>query len=623
MCGIAGIIGNDAAELTRSMLQAIKHRGPDDTGLYQDGGCAIGMNRLSILDLSYAAHQPMKSDDGRFTIVYNGEIYNYRELKEGLIKLGYQFNSGSDTEVLLKGYIAYGADILQKIRGMFAFVIWDNQEKTAFGARDHLGIKPFLYHFENGVFTFCSEMKGFLQVPYIPKKLSSKGLQLYLSYGYVGAPYTILDQVFALRPGEYFTISGNELNIASYWDIPAHRKTSLSYDDAKAKVKNLVLDSVKEELVSDVPLGLFLSGGLDSTVVLAAMRDAGKEKIDTFSIGFEKFDASEEEDARIAADFYQTNHHTHIISGKTVAEEFDGFIEAMDQPCIDGLNVYFVSKFTSKNVTVALSGLGPDELFLGYKWQRSAVAPGWFSQPMQTIFTETMPVLHAIWPKRYISVLNYLKQVQNPVEYYTQLNRIFTEKEVAQIIGAAYHPSLNADWVKSYDLPDEQEIYSRISRLDMKLFMGARVLGISDATSMYHSLEVRFPLIDKRLVEFSRTLPPQYKMDLAKAAKIRPWSRYEGNESYEGSGVKRILYEAFKDKLPQGFGTRAKKGFKFPFNQWISTELRQQYADTLNPVNHTGSLKQLVEKLVSRQTDQNKWSIYILVLWLKKYNIEQ
>ena len=243
-----------------------------------------------------------------------------------------------------------------------------------------------------------------------------------------------------------------------------------------------------------------------------------------------------------------------------VAKEFDGYIEAMDQPCIDGLNVYMVSKFTRQNVTVALSGLGPDELFLGYKWQRTAMPPAWFNKPAQQLFGRAFPLLKVIWPKRYIGILDYLKEVKNPLEFYTQINRVLSDREIETLLGHSFDPDLNTKWISDYDSPDEKEIYSRISRLDIKLFMGARVLGISDTTSMYNSLEVRFPLIDKRIVEFSRTIPPHYKMDIAKAARIKPWSNYEGNKSYEGSGVKKILYEAFKNELPSRLGPEPKRG---------------------------------------------------------------
>lgn len=601
MCGIAGIIGNNNTSILTSMLAATRHRGPDDSGTYTDDYCTIGMNRLSILDLSTAGHQPMFSEDKRYVIVYNGEVYNFKSIRADLIKLGYTFHSNSDTEVVLKGYIAYGKNILDRIRGMFAFVIWDTQTQTAFGARDHMGIKPFYYHHENGVFTFCSEIKGILQQPRIKKQVSKDGLRLFLSYGYVGAPYTILNQVFAIKPGECFTIAGNKLSIEQYWDIPSHTPTTLNYQEAKNKLKQLVVDRVNEELVSDVPLGLFLSGGLDSTAVLAAMRLSGKEHIETFSLGFEGFEASEEEDAEIAAKHFKTKHHTHIISGKTVAEEFDGFIDAMDQPSIDGLNVFLVSKFTRQHVTVALSGLGPDELFLGYKWQRSAAAPALINP---IVFNMIEPLLKMITPKRYIGILEYIKNSKDPVSFYSTINRILSDDELKQKSISIYAKQNNLDWVKAYDNNNESDTYSRISRLDMKLFMGARVLPISDATSMYHSLEVRFPLIDKELVEFSRKLPAAYKMDLNKAKHIRPWSKYEGTESYEGSGVKKILYEAFKQELPQGFGTRAKKGFKFPYQQWMHNELKE-----------FDNSREDVAKI------PDGWHKLILVNWLKKHNL--
>jgi asparagine synthase (glutamine-hydrolysing) len=601
MCGIAGIIGNNNSTVLKNMLIATRHRGPDDHGTFTDDHCSIGMNRLSILDLSSAGHQPMFSEDKRFVIVYNGEVYNFIAIRDELKKLGYTFYSNSDTEVVLKGYIAYGKGILNKIRGMFAFVVWDKQTQTAFGARDHMGIKPFYYHHQNGVFTFCSEIKGMLQQPAIKKQVSQDGLRLFLSYGYVGAPLTILKDVFALKPGECFTLSANNLNIEQYWDIPLYLPTDLSYEESKNKLKQLVVDKVNEELVSDVPLGLFLSGGLDSTAVLAAMRLSGKENIETFSLGFEGFEASEEEDAEIAAKYYNTKHHTHIISGKTVAKEFEGFIEAMDQPCIDGLNIYLVSKFTRNHVTVALSGLGPDELFLGYKWQRSAAAPPLIHPKTFKIIS---PALYKIVPKRYLGVLDYIKNSQDAVTFYSSINRTLNDETVSELLHSINVAQKNSEWVNTFDNPEETEIYSRISRLDLKLFMGARVLPISDATSMYHSLEVRFPLIDKEIVEFSRKLPSSYKMNIKKAKHIRPWSKYEGVETYEGSGVKKILYDAFRDQLPPGFGTRAKKGFKFPYQQWIQNELKE--------FNVTTSIANKIP---------DGWHKIILTNWLKKNKI--
>jgi asparagine synthase (glutamine-hydrolysing) len=601
MCGIAGIIGNNKLEILNSMLLATKHRGPDNSGTYADDLCSIGMNRLSILDLSNAGHQPMYSDDKRYVIVYNGEVYNFKSIRVDLIKFGFTFHSNSDTEVVLKGYIAYGKDILNKIRGMFAFVVWDTHTQTAFGARDHMGIKPLYYHQANGEFTFCSEIKGMLQQPSIKKQVSKDGLRLFLSYGYVGAPFTILDNVFALKPGECFNLTKKNLKIETYWDIPQHKPTELSYSEAKEKLKKLVIEKVSEELVSDVPLGLFLSGGLDSTVVLAAMRLNGKEQIETFSLGFEGFEASEEKEAEIAAKHFNTKHNTHIISGKTVAQEFDGFIDAMDQPCIDGLNVYLVSKYTRQNVTVALSGLGPDELFLGYKWQRSAAAPALIN-PL--LYKTIEPLLKKLTPKRYKGILDYIKNSQDPITFYSTINKIISDDELKYLDISIDAKEKNVAWVKSFDNMNESDIFSRVSRLDMKLFMGARVLPISDATSMYHSLEVRFPLIDRELVEFSRTLPASYKMDLDKAKHIRPWSKYEGIESYEGSGVKKILYEAFKSELPQGFGSRAKKGFKFPYQQWMNKELKEFYTTHED-------LAKIPEG----------WHKLILINWLKKHNI--
>jgi asparagine synthase (glutamine-hydrolysing) len=260
-----------------------------------------------------------------------------------------------------------------------------------------------------------------------------------------------------------------------------------------------------------------------------------------------------------------------------------------------------VSKYTKQHVTVALSGLGPDELFLGYKWQRSALAPNYVNNKL---FDSILPILSMLTPKRYNGVIEYFKNVKDPIRFYSNINKILSDEELHQLGFSSKQIEQNKGWVTNYDNSDEKDINSRISRLDMKIFMGARVLPISDATSMYHSLEVRFPLIDKELVEFSRTLPASYKMDLDKAKHIRPWSKYEGIESYEGSGVKKIFYEAFKPELPQGFGSRAKKGFKFPYQQWMNNELKEFYKTHED-------LAEIPEG----------WHKLILINWLKKHNI--
>jgi len=374
MCAIAGIAGyNNGIETVVKMLQAMHHRGPDDRGVFSDNMVILGHNRLSIIDLSKAGHQPMSNSRGNFTIVYNGEIYNYQELKS-LLPDHVALKSNTDTEVIVELWNLLGINLLPKLRGMFAIAIWDHEKQQLVLARDHMGIKPLYYTQINDKIVFASEMKGMLASGLISKKINTKALSDYLANGYIVQPDTIIEDVHMLPPASYLLWDGTEMKIKTYWnvtDIGDYQPNT--EEEAIVEVKQLLTDAVKEETISDRPLGVFLSGGLDSAILVSVLKQSGFSEINTYSIGFEGDDLSEEKEALEAAQFFNTKHLQIQVSDKDIVPYIDEFIKALDQPSVDGLNTWLVSKVTSKYVTVALSGLGGDELFSGYSIDRDII----------------------------------------------------------------------------------------------------------------------------------------------------------------------------------------------------------------------------------------------------------
>jgi asparagine synthase (glutamine-hydrolysing) len=621
MCGIAGIIGRSDKENLLAMLQATRHRGPNDNGVFINDYLSIGMNRLSILDLSHAGHQPMISDDGRYVIVYNGEIYNFKEQRQKLINLGFGFKSNSDTEVVLNLYIKYKEECLNKMRGMFAFVIYDIQTNEVFGARDRMGIKPFLYTLESNRLVFCSEMKGILANSNTKRELDLGSVEQYLISGYITCPYTIIKNVKSLRPGHFFKFSNNTFSEKAYWDLNKSEISEISYVEACTEVKRLVVDSVKEELVSDVPVGIFLSGGLDSNVVTAAMKEADDKQIESFSVNFadNTSEIDETSDSINSAEYYKTNHHSFQISGKDVARDFDDYIVSLDQPSVDGINTYFVSKFSVKNVSVALSGLGGDEIFCGYSWQRYILKnfgknAGFYNNlnPLYKYIRETLPA-------KYSDQIDFRFANSDFSDYYSFMNRIHIPEDVNLILKKEYQSGkyINQELFnrnKLYEFKESDGLLRNAIKADTKLFMASRLLRDGDSTSMLHSIEVRYPLIDHRLVEFVYSLPDNFKLQENSFKNIND-DNFQLN--FKENRVKQLLFDAFKNDLPIYFEKRAKKGFVFPYQKWMEVELKDRFQELLNDntfIFDTQKLKEI--------KSINKWPLFILREWCKCNNIQ-
>ena len=575
MCGIAGVVGSQSKANVASMVRAMHHRGPDDSGLYSDEFISMGMTRLAIIDLSPLGHQPMQSHDGRYWIVFNGECYNFKEVRAKLEKAGDRFISGSDTEVVLQAYCRWGEKCLTELNGMFAFAIWDTLEKKLFAARDHLGIKPFYYTDRNKVFIFGSEIKTLLASGMVEHRIDNEAVFQYFTFGHIQQPKTILQDVQALMPGHYLIWNDNKITIKPYWSLSA-KPSSIGYEDAKEQLKAQIDSSVKMQLVSDRPLGLFLSGGLDSASVLAAMHASGAS-VKTFSIGFNMnpYAKNEANEAKELAEHFGAAHHQIMIDDAIVKNELESFWRALDQPSVDGLNTFLVSKYASEHMTVALSGLGGDELFAGYSrharnlWKLA-------NRNLLLSLADTLIPESALVRKDLIGRWSYMVK-QNVDRSDALRNYTYTRAlaPLSEALGLLSHDLLTKldpqtlffNQYKGLDSLSKTTTLNRILELDMKAFMGSMLLRDMDATSMWHSLEVRFPLIDYKLVEFAFSLPDEYKLDFNPAQKPPG----EGKLSYRQAGNKKILMDVMGPLLPKGFADRPKNGFKLPINVWLKS----------------------------------------------------
>lgn len=627
MCGIAGILTSKCCELNSqldSMLSAMKHRGPDDRGVWIKENAYLGHNRLSIIDLSPAGHQPMASHSGRYVIVYNGEVYNFQELRKELLLQGVSFRSHTDTEVILALWEREGTACISQLRGMFAFAIWDQFEKTLTLVRDRLGIKPLYYAQTLKGFVFASEIKGMLASGLVEKDINPVAISHLLNTGYVQQPDTILSSISVLLPGHLLVLSNNEYHIREYWNFTTAKNECTSEEEAIARTRALVIDAVSEEMISDRPIGVFLSGGLDSTVLLAALRMAGHQHVKTFSVGFDTSQAgmNESDDAGFAANWYGSEHTSIHTTAKDLSDHFDAYISAIDQPSVDGLNTWLVSKFTALYVTVALSGLGGDELFSGYGVDRRMIHErnqyGWFMRSLHN-----SKFLWGLMPDTGIRQrFERWSEKATLSHAYSQWGRLFDERQTGQI-----SPVISKNYLdnvhKSFDKFDPGKKYDdlqRISALHLSTFMRSRLLRDSDAVSMAHSMEVRFPFIDHRIVELAYSLPATWK--IKKIKETARMKKYERENSYEASGIKHILYQAFKDELPLDFGKRPKRGFHLPVQEWLQASLRERIQDSLfagDTFLNKKAVTQTYQSWEQGHIGWNKiWLIYIIEEWINK-----
>jgi asparagine synthase (glutamine-hydrolysing) len=566
MCGIAGIAGladpASARPLIAQMTAAIAHRGPDADGFFVEASVALGHRRLSIIDLSTSANQPISDPSGRYTIVYNGEVYNYRALKAEL--KDFAFQSDSDTDVILAAYQAWGAACLERLNGMFAFAIWDRDQRSLFLARDRLGIKPLYYHEQGEQLVFASEVRALLASGLVPKRMDSASLSEYLRYYSVNAPRTLLAGVQQMPAGHYALWQHGELALTRYWN-PAEAAAEVGdapYEVVKDQVRDLLQAAVERRLMSDVPFGAFLSGGIDSSAIVALMATVSEQPINTFSIVFDEKQFDESPWSSMMAKKYGTTHHPIKLSPADFLRELPQALAAMDHPSGDGLNSYVVSQATKRQgFTVALSGLGGDELFAGYpvfkRYQKLTrlrsfyrVPHGWRSLAGQAVAT--------VYRNHKTARLQELIELEHNrfQQLYPIFRKIYNDREIDRLLGG--HAPAEAVLQSLFspadcDAIDRLPSFSQVSIGEVSTYTQNVLLRDTDQMSMAHALEVRVPFFDHTLVEYALGVPDRLK---------------------EPTYPKKLLVDAMGDLLPHDLVHRKKMGFVFPWDEWMRGELK-------------------------------------------------
>lgn len=568
MCGINGIISktiHDKENRLAAMNQRLAHRGPDDEGVWQEGAVALGHKRLSIIDLSMAGHQPMTSACGRYVMVFNGEIYNFASLKN---QFDYPWRSQTDSEVVLAAWSKLGIKAVDLFKGMFAFAVWDRQEETLTLVRDRMGIKPLYWcHNEKG-FAFSSEVRALLASQVPGRALDEDALVDYLRYQTVQAPNTILKDVQMLLPGTFLTFDAtrNQSTIKTYWSpfSVGGRAEPGSYQQVTSEVRRLFFEAVERRLVSDVPFGAFLSGGIDSSAVVGAMAKVSNHRVDSFNISFAEDDFSEAPYARHVAQMHNTRHHEIHLKPSDFLAMLPDALAAMDHPSGDGPNTWVVSKVTKEaGITMALSGLGGDEVFGGYAiFNRMASLEKyrWLWQLPGGLRSLGGRSLAAIRPGVSSSKIEALLRMPRYdfAEAFAISRQALMDNQLAGIVSRTALPEHNpVKWLREAGISQETGVLTRVSLAEMTTYMQNVLLRDSDQMSMAHALEVRVPFLDHELVEYVLSLPDDLKRPLT---------------------PKKLLVDSLPDLLPDYIVNRPKMGFVFPWRDWLKGEMHA-YAD--------------------------------------------
>ncbi len=577
MCGIAGTYHFDPSHpadpaLLRRMAEQIRHRGPDDEGYHVDRNVGLGFRRLAILDLSKAGNQPMANEDESVWIIFNGEFYGYREHQELLKQKGHRFRSRTDTETILHLYEEFGIDCLARIDGMFAFALWDGRTRELFLVRDRMGIKPLFYYTGKDRLVFGSEIKAILADPSVPREINPGALSGFLSFMTVPAPGTIYQNIFKLLPGHYLRISGSSHRCVQYWDIPTTINDSVTEEEACDSLTNILGSAVRNQLVSDVALGAFLSGGVDSSAVVAMMRKAEFPDIKTFSISFPGSAVDESVFARRVSQLMKSDHREFAVTPDLI-ETLPKLAWFFDEPFAvsSAFATYFLARLARQHVTVALSGDGGDELFAGYPFRysmdRRFSSWKWIPQPVRRtsagILGSIPPFGPSEWRDRLIKLKTYASYFRDDADHaYLRSFTFFNDRQQHDLLkGSNVSDPLNV-LSKHYEKIDHQDIVNKRLYGDMKTSLVDEMLTKVDRMTMASSLEARVPLLDHRLVEFAAALPGRYKI--------------------RGRNGKRILKQALRPYLPSDILNRKKQGFTVPMASWFRNELFEFLNDHLS-----------------------------------------
>ncbi len=603
MCGIVGIVSkskNKEKEL-KKMMDRIRHRGPDGDGNYIDGDFALGHLRLSIIDLKTGS-QPMISQNKNFVIVFNGEIYNYLELKSELESLGYKFKTKSDTEVLLTMFEEYGEKMLPKLRGMFAFVIYDKFRKEIFGARDHFGIKPLYYYHKDDVFLFASEIKAFMDHPKFKKELNEKVLPLYLSFNYSPTEETFFKDVKKLEPGRFFKYSDGVLQINRYFKI-TFDETERPYKKTVNEIDKVIKDSVNKHLISDVEVGSFLSSGIDSSYIVSLAKPKK-----TYTIGYEISKYDETNYAKELADILKLENKTHIITKEEYFKEVPNILYHLDEPLSDpaAVSLYFVSKLASKDVKVVLSGEGADELFGGYNYYREVVDMAFYNK-IPYFIRRPIGLLASLFGER--RGINFLvRRGQKLEDNYIGVTKVFSEKERKKILLNTDNIIKNKEITKHiYEEQAGQNDVIKMQAIDINFWLIKDILQKADKMTMASSIEGRVPFTDIEVFNVARTL------------------NFDAKVTKENTKV--ALREAAKRYIPTEAYNKKKLGFPVPLREWlkekeiydkIRVDFNGEVAKKFFKIEQINKI--LDDHYLGKKDNYKKvWTIYCFIIWYKQY----
>lgn len=620
MCGICGFTGKPDEVSLRSMTNSIRHRGPDEDGFYSDGKVNLGIRRLSIIDVD-TGHQPIHNEDKSIWTVFNGEIYNFQELRKDLEAKGHKFYTDhSDTEVIVHLYEEYGNNFLHKINGMFGITLWDKREDKLLLARDRMGVKPLFYAQANSAFIFGSEIKAILAHPMYSRDINYEALYHYFTFKNIPAPMTVFNGVYSILPGEMLTFSNDKISKNRWWKIKFCE--SERYDEVyvKEKILSLLEDATRLRMISDVPFGAYLSGGVDSSSVVALMTRFSDKPIKTFSLGYEDELKNKEADlyyARKVSQAYKTEHYEYIMSHKELTDDIENVIGAFDQPFSGTISTFFLTKLIKKHVKVALSGDGADELFGSYLSHRVAQPMFHFKRLYDKVkdssITEDERGLFKPCDIKFLEEL-FNKSDGDEIRWRCNLY-LFSDIEKSSLLSDNFRNQLSNNDTDSFSLVkrnfDEltaSNPLNRILEMEWNTQLPDQVLAFVDFLSMAHSVEIRSPFLDYRLVEFAATIPGSMKIK-------------EGN-------VKDILKKTVEPLLPEGITKRPKEGFVLPVFDWMMEKLKEYSFDMLSEnrlKKHNLLNSDTVQDILQKYHAGNRsyaakvWNLMMFQIWWEEY----
>lgn len=623
MCGIAGLFYFDRDRAVHredvvGMADQIKHRGPDAEGIYTKNNIGLSHRRLSIIDIS-SGQQPMATTDDRMVIVFNGEIYNHHLLKKQLSSKGHHFKTNSDTEVILHSFAEWGENCVDFLRGMYAFAIWDQHRQQLFCARDRVGIKPFYYFLSDDCFAFASELKSLLTLKNVKRDIDYESIDAYFTLGYIPSPYSAFKSIKKLPAGHKITIRDHTLTLSKFWELTASPYSENQIDEKEASEKLLkkIVESVDCHLMSEVPLGAFLSGGVDSTSVVAAMHQLDIKNLSTITIGFNEKEFDESSIAKATSEFYATSHSSYTAQ-IDISETLQKLVCAFDEPLADASAVptYHVCKLARQNVTVALSGDGGDELFAGYNWYPTLLSQQLVNQKIPSILRSMGSTLLHQLPSNLRGLERCKSVLADEFNAYLYLRSVFSRQEKKNLYSPDFHQKTKENQIFSemenqFLKTARMTPLRRLQYIDMKYYMVDDILTKVDKMSMMHSLEVRVPLLDNELIDFAWSLPTHLKL-------------HENQRKY-------IFKKAVQSILPPSILNLPKKGFTPPVASWLKGDLKDVLEDTLFSsksisrgyfnLRELRSLKSFLDHPTrfSRTTEERLWTIMMFELWHRKW----